>query len=95
VSLGSANSIAISSLVAVVTFAFTLVALKIVDPFGRRRTMLVVAALFLETFFFMRLTGESEYRLHPGQAQVLVRMDDTGDGHDAGVPGELCDRSRM
>lgn len=70
-SLGFPNSTAVSSLVAVVNFAFTLVALKIVDPFGRRRTMLwtlpgMIIALFLAAYIFTRLTAETGYRLEPG-----------------------------
>ncbi|KAI5448988.1 hypothetical protein NCC49_005698, partial [Naganishia albida] len=70
-SLGFHNSTAVSSLVAVVNFAFTLVALKIVDPFGRRRTMLwtlpgMIIALFLAAYIFTRLTAETGYRLEPG-----------------------------
>lgn len=59
-----------SSLVAVINFLFTLVSFAIVDPVGRRRTMLVSApimalALFASSFFFRRLTSLTHGRLDP------------------------------
>jgi SP family myo-inositol transporter-like MFS transporter 13 len=38
--LGFNNPTAVGLIIAFVNFLFTLVALRIVDPFGRRRTML-------------------------------------------------------
>ncbi|WVQ82390.1 hypothetical protein IAT38_004518 [Cryptococcus sp. DSM 104549] len=59
--LGFQNATAVGLIVAAVNFLFTLVALKIVDPFGRRRTMLLtlpvmVLALVLAAIFFHFLT---------------------------------------
>jgi SP family myo-inositol transporter-like MFS transporter 13 len=55
--VGFKNSTAVGLIIAGVNFIFTLVALRIVDPFGRRRTMLwtipvMVVALTLAAIFF-------------------------------------------
>ncbi|GHJ86391.1 hypothetical protein NliqN6_2793 [Naganishia liquefaciens] len=70
-SLGFHNSTAVSSLVAIINLIFTLIALRIVDPFGRRRTMLwtlpgMVLSLFLAAFFFGKLTSNTHHHLELG-----------------------------
>ncbi|WWC61536.1 uncharacterized protein I303_104120 [Kwoniella dejecticola CBS 10117] len=60
--LGFKNATAVGMMVALVNFLFTLVALKIVDPVGRRMTMLVtlpvmIVALILVSLFLHILTS--------------------------------------
>ncbi|OCF39359.1 MFS transporter, SP family, solute carrier family 2 (myo-inositol transporter), member 13 [Kwoniella heveanensis CBS 569] len=62
--LGFKNATAVGSMVATVNFLFTLVALRIVDPLGRRKTMLwtlpiMVVALGLISFYLNRLTSQT------------------------------------
>ncbi|WVQ67991.1 uncharacterized protein L199_006197 [Kwoniella botswanensis] len=62
--LGFKNATAVGMIVAFVNFLFTLVALRIIDPIGRRVTMLLtlpvmMVALILVAFFLHILTSET------------------------------------
>lgn len=80
--LGFNNATAVGLIVATVNFLFTLVALKIVDPVGRRRTMLftlpiMIFALILAAIFFKYLTLSTngiliENHDYPRSLSILV-----------------------
>ncbi|KAK4687878.1 MFS transporter, SP family, solute carrier family 2 (myo-inositol transporter), member 13, partial [Tremellales sp. Uapishka_1] len=84
--LGFHNATAVGLIIAGVNFIFTLVALKIVDPLGRRRTMLstmpmMVVALVMAAIFFHYLTLDTGGVLRDGEdysprlsALVLLSM---------------------
>ncbi|WOO84565.1 Myo-inositol transporter 1 [Vanrija pseudolonga] len=70
-SLGFKNATATGMVIALVNFAFTLVALRIIDPVGRRNTMLytvpvMALALVLASAFFHQLTLPTDGVLVPG-----------------------------
>ncbi|ORY32625.1 and other transporter-domain-containing protein [Naematelia encephala] len=70
-SLGFKNATGTGCIIAGVNFIFTLVALRIVDPFGRRRTMIatlpmMVIALILASVFFHKLTASTGGVLQEG-----------------------------
>ncbi|WVW83564.1 hypothetical protein I302_105585 [Kwoniella bestiolae CBS 10118] len=75
--LGFKNATAVGMIVASVNFLFTLVALKIVDPLGRRTTMLLtlpvmIVGLILVAFFLHILTAQTGGELVEGSNYPLA-----------------------
>ncbi|WVQ77169.1 hypothetical protein IAR50_006852 [Cryptococcus sp. DSM 104548] len=69
--VGFDNATLVGLVIASINFIFTLVALKIVDPFGRRNTMIwtlpiMIVALVLASLFFHYLTLSTHGVLQPG-----------------------------
>ncbi|OCF57200.1 MFS transporter, SP family, solute carrier family 2 (myo-inositol transporter), member 13 [Kwoniella mangroviensis CBS 10435] len=74
--LGFKNATAVGMVVAFVNFLFTLVALRIIDPIGRRMTMLLtlpvmIVALILVAFFLHVLTSQTGGVLVEGSGYPL------------------------